>query len=351
MFKRILVPLDGSDLAEHAVPVAARLAQAIGGTVILLRVVSIPVPAGKYSSAVYDPLVIDDSLDVALDYLKRVARSDALSHCTVEVQSLGGATAPTILSAVSSFQAGLVVMCSHGHTNLTRWVLGSVAQKVARHCPVPALILHADTSATFPCRPDIGNPLTAIVSLDGSAFAESALQPAAQILAALATPGKAVLHLVEVISLPATYGHLRSQTPFEAEIKAREKQEAETYLASLKERLNKEMLVYGDLTITTSVVVDADIAGAILQAAEHGQEWQETQGSVAQFIAMSTHGRGGLSRWVMGSITERVLHAAPLSLLVVRPQAGEHGHEYATDGKGTMQEEVFIEDKIEMGRD
>jgi nucleotide-binding universal stress UspA family protein len=349
MFKRILVPLDGSTLAERAIPVAARLAHAAGGTVILLQVVAVPVETGKVPIIIYDQQAIDKHLDAALDYLARVAQSSMLADCAVEVQSLSGATAPSIISALPSLQADVIVMCSHGYTSLKRWMLGSVTQKVARHSPIPVMILREEKSSFFEQKPAAEHPMVALVSLDGSSLSETAIAPAAEILAALAAPDKAVLHLLEVVSLPPVYGHLRSQTPFDAEIKAREMQEAEAYLKSVKERLSQKFMAYLNLTITTSIVVDADIAEAIVQTANQGQSKEDHAIPAANFIAMATHGRGGLPRWIMGSVTERVLHAAPLPLLIVRPQAMETQHD--TKDAGMVREEIFVEEVFEMSLD
>lgn len=349
MFKRILVPLDGSDMAELAIPVAARLAHAAGGTVILVQVVAVPVETGKVPIVIYDQQAIDKHLDSALDYLERAAKSSTLADCAVEVQALAGATAPSIISVLPSLSADMIVMSSHGYTGFKRWTLGSVTQKVVRHSPIPVLVLHEGETSLVARQPDAGHPVTVLVPLDGSSLSETALKPAVEILAALAAPDRAVLHLLEVVSFPSTYGHLRSQTPFDAEIKSRAMQEAEAYLKSVKERLNQQFVAYPNLTITTSVVGDADIAEAIMQTARREQSGEEQTVPSADFIAMATHGRGGLPRWIMGSVTERVLHAAPLPLLVVRPHAKQSQH--AREGAEMVEEEDFVEEIVEMGLD
>src|SRR5690349_22849246 len=98
MFQRILVPLDGSPRAEQAIPVAARIARAFGGSVIVLSVVPPPVSSGKFSvSAVYPKAVLDEELAEATKYLHKIAQSDELGGITTEVQTLVGAVAPRIL--------------------------------------------------------------------------------------------------------------------------------------------------------------------------------------------------------------------------------------------------------------
>jgi len=95
---------------------------------------------------------------------------------------------------------------------------------------------------------------------------------------------------------------------------------AEAYLAAVKEQA-LETFQNLKLSITWSVALDADIAGAIIGTAEHGEQVEGAKDfSGSDLIAMSTHGRGGLERWVMGSVTERVLGATRLPMLIVRPQ-------------------------------
>src|SRR6266516_2251410 len=131
MFQRILVPLDGSTRAESAVPVAARLAQSSGGSVILLHVAVRLVSPGKPGvPEVYPVVGIDEMLAEANEHLKILARSDMLSGITTEVQTLVGAVAPTILAAAQALHADLIVLCSHGLTGVKRWTLGSVAHKL-----------------------------------------------------------------------------------------------------------------------------------------------------------------------------------------------------------------------------
>src|SRR5215467_14874438 len=141
MYKRILLPLDGSARAEQAVRVAARVARALGGSVILLRVATAPIDTGKYSSTWYVEETVDADLADASSYLEKIAGSDELAGINTEVKAFTGAVAPTILSAAQSFHANLIVMCSHGYTGFKRWALGSVADKITHHSSIPALVL------------------------------------------------------------------------------------------------------------------------------------------------------------------------------------------------------------------
>lgn len=314
MFKRILVPLDGSDLAERSLPVAARIAGATGGSVILFGVATTPVDFSPYvtPSHEYAEKVVQNDLRRVKEYLQEVAHSPALAGLKVETYEVFEAVAPAIMSAAQEHHADLVVMSSHGYTGMKRWAIGSVAQKVARHCPIPVLVLRADGSSL------IGeHPLRALVSLDGSPLAEAAVEAALQFVTALSGSAQGELHLLRVINVPSTSGKFRSQAyiDFDADIRAQEKQEAQTYLDAVANRLRQS--TQENVLITASIVVHADIATAIIHAAEQSDI---LDGKPYDLIAMATHGRGGISRWTLGSITERVLGATRLPLLIVRPQ-------------------------------
>ena len=322
MFKRILVPLDGSELAEHALPVAARLARASEGVLVLLRVAAIPIEnqPGKTPAQTYGEKAIEKGLDTALEYLESIAGSNELVNIDIEAEALVGALAPTILSCAQSLQADMIVMCSHGYTGLKRWSMGSVTQKVVRQSPVPVLVVREDSILPAETQSGAEHPLTALVTVDGSTLAEAALEPAAQVIAALAAPAPAQLHLVEVVSVLPSYGRLRSQAPFDAELREEERQKAEAYLKSVMDRLHETISGELNLTVTSSVLVETDVAETILTVAEQPEHVKGGNVPTCDLIAMATHGRGGLPRWLLGSVTERVMHTTKLPLLVVRPR-------------------------------
>jgi nucleotide-binding universal stress UspA family protein len=326
MFKRMLVPLDGSELAERAIPVAARIARASGGTIVFVRVVLPPVEFGTYSveqEHLIDlkPSAFERRLAEAESYLLNIAitHADVLADIATETDIVTGATAPEIISTARLEEIDLIVMCSHGETGLKRWVFGSVAQEAVRHSPVPMLVLNEHGSA-LPA-PDAAHPLRILVALDGSVQSETILEPAVQLIAALAAPAWGVFHLLHIVDLPPVYGKLRSQAHMSNSMQAEARQEAETYLKVLADRLNAETPADLELTITSSVAVSTDVAGTIIKTAEQA-EGPEHLGDY-DLIAMATHGREGLQRLVMGSVTEHVLGATKLPLLMVRPKEAD----------------------------
>jgi nucleotide-binding universal stress UspA family protein len=319
MFKRILVPLDGSDSAEQAIPLAARIARASGGTVILVQVVPIHIDfraEAKQPAEIYPENIIEEGKSLAFNYLDNVSRIAELVGVETETRVEHGNVAPSILAAVEPLEVDLIVMCSHGYSGFKRWALGSIAHKIIAHSPVPVLVLR-DGGPTLTTK-----AVSALVALDGSPLAESVLDPVVQLATALAPSMHITLHLVRVIDLPATYSHSRfAANAFVDQLREDAKHEAQAYLAAVAQRLIDREDTLPDLIVTTSIAVNPDVAEALLQMTE--QELHA--GGRFDLVAMATHGRGGLQRWVMGSVTEHVLHHSKLPLLIVRPLKKQQG--------------------------
>ncbi len=344
MYKQILVPLDGSARAERALPVAAHIARAVGGALVLVQVVTISLTYSAYlSSSSYAAGVIDTELDDTESYLNTLANSEPLAGIETDIKALFGSPAPTIISAADSYDVDLIVMTSQGKTGIQRWALGSVAQKIARHSPMPVLVLHE--SGPLPVGPHRdGRPLRALVPLDGSVLARTALEPAAQLVAALSAPAQGALHLMRVVKPPTPEElHLAGDQESIERLKKNTLHRAKTYLNSIAGQLCEGPLATLNLSITWSVAVDNDVAHAIIRMAENGED-AKGAGIFGRcdLIAMATHGRGGLQHWVLGSVTERVLGATKFPMLIVRPDEVEFKH----PSNGGETSEALIQTKL-----
>ncbi len=322
---KILVPLDGSPRAERAIPVAARIAHACGGSVVLLRVVSLPV---EYIPNIYGScsmIVVHDLQDAELEqakhYLAGVARSEHLVGIRTDMEAISGAAAPTILDVAHEQHIDLIVMCSHGHSGLKRWMLGSVAQQVARHSPAPVLVLRDGGSLPTSSFPDPRRPLRALmglVALDGSELAETALVPAAHLVAALAAPAQGIVQLTQVVPFPASEHEEGTLGRSDLYAKEQALYEAESYLSVVADHLRSGNGMDQHFCVICSVAEGKDVAKALIRIAECGEAAESTGllGS-CDLLVMATHGRSGLQRSMMGSVTERVLGATKLPLLIV----------------------------------
>jgi nucleotide-binding universal stress UspA family protein len=320
MLKKILVPLDESLRAERALPVAARIARASKGSVLLAEVISPPIDYGSGLAPV--PLIngemIEEELKEAEHYLKAVAASPVLVGVETKTQAMYGLPTQALLALAQEQGIDLIVLCSHGRTGLTRWVLGSVAEKLTHESNIPVLVLRESDPELVPAQPETCGRLTRVfVSLDGSELAEAVLQPATELALALSAPAPAALHLMQVVKV---FPQSEAQGSL-SELNRKAVEEAGAYLAEVKARLQQQ---YSSsfLAITTSVGLDNDIAGALIRTAEAREEGTDAaEAKGCDLIAMSTHGRGGLERWMVGSITERVLHTTHLPMLIVRPRS------------------------------
>jgi nucleotide-binding universal stress UspA family protein len=329
MFQRILVPLDGSTHAERALPMAAQLGRASGGSIILLQVVVSPSESWVYRSQ--SMALTRQSLEAqraaeGLAYLASVSQLQRLAGVAIETLVCSGAgVAATILDVAHSHDVDLIVMCSRGYTGFKRWALGSVAQQVARKTPVPVLVLDADGGKPLDLQPGESHPVRVLVPLDGSSLAEEALVPAVYLSTALSAPLQGALHLMQVIRLPTDNEYGQRDNIARARRKALS--EAHVYLRTVKQRLRHGDLAHLNPQISSSVAVNRDVAKLLMSIAEHDESLEDVEGfnKRCDVIALATHGRSGLERWVRGSVTERLLGATKLPLLIVRPASIRDG--------------------------
>ena len=312
MFQRILVPLDGSARAERALPVAANLANARNATLVLLRVVPDLLDVGGYMipAVATDTGATEREEFEARDYLSAIAKTHPLHGVRVEQVVGFGVPAQVILDTIKSSGIDAIIIGSHGRTGLSRWVMGSIAQAVVRHSSAPVLLLRQQG----PSLDDVdghGRPFRILVPLDGSELAEAALGPAQIMGEAFAPSGVYELHVARVIPF------LNTASPDALRDTARAEATAE--LNRVAQRLNA--LTNGKAKVTTSVITEIDVADALARMTRSGEL---VTGSLisdgCDLIAMATHGRTGLARLAIGSVTERVLSATVAPALIIRPE-------------------------------
>ncbi len=298
MYRTILVPLDGSVFAEEALPWAAMIASRSGAGVELAMVHEPP------SAAVS----VDPPREV-LEQLDRVARESAESYLAearerlaVELRGLPtrlleGQAAEAIADHARPGVVDLVVMTTHGRGPVSRFWLGSVADRLVRRIGVPLLLVRPGRTAAPP-----GARGAILVPLDGSEFSESALPNAV----ALAKVLDATLELLHVVAAPLPTGQPPLPYPagWDPQEAKRRQDRAQAYLSRLAQRLQKD-----GLEASTRVVQGLDIPGAILAEAERE----------ILAIAIATHGERGVRRLVLGSVTDKVVRGASVPVLVTPP--------------------------------
>ena len=283
--KEILVPLDGSREAESVLPYLRDLAPRFDSHVQVLGV-----GIGRKTRRVNRLLE---------DYINRV--TDGLRSDNIEAEAVirYGTAADKILDFTIKKEIDLVIMATHGRSGITRWWMGSVAEKVISEATAPVLLVRSKRPSKTGTAGKLHFLHKILAPLDGSDIGESAL-PYTE---TLAIKSRASVDLLQIISPPGTVeASLLGGPDWRKFIKAMH-DGGENYLKSIAKRLSDNGIK------TTYEVATGDPADKIVEYAEDKQ---------ASLIAMSTHGRTGLARWVLGSVADKVLHSARIPVLLVR---------------------------------
>ena len=300
-YRRILVPLDGSALGERALSFACRLVEQHGAELVLVRVVEPHAPSlgptAPHSAGRRDAVTDQHSaVGAAQLYLEELASRLSVRR-PIDTAVYYGDPVEGLLEEIGLRRTDLVVMATHGRTGL-RVVLGSVADAVARRSPVPVLLIPPEC-ARFWGGPeeDSGRPLTILAPLDGSPLAEAAL-PALEQLVRGAGARVTLYGVVQLVpTLYSVNGQAGQMQDAGDEIDA-----LETYLARQAARLSR----------VADVCTQVEFGPPARRIAEHARAFD------VDLVVMATHGRGGLSRLLMGSVASSVLHQLEVPLLLVR---------------------------------
>jgi len=289
MYKNILLPLDGSALAEQILPYARVFAEAYEIPMTLLWV-NDPEAMLGYG----DP-------KQGAEYLRKASASYLAPSVTVDYVVERGKPAEIIVELAKSQPACLIAMATHGLSGIQRWLLGSVANKVVHGAANPMLLIRPGEDQ------DPATPVqlkTAFVPLDGSGLAEQILPH----VKALVRKMRLEVQLVRVYAVPGD-AYLISEGVYIAPLADRHgeiQREAETYLQGKYEEFRAEGLEH---VITTTI--QGDPAGVIVDLARK---------TANNLVAMSTHGRSGVGRWLMGSVAEKVIQHCKDPVLMIRPE-------------------------------
>jgi nucleotide-binding universal stress UspA family protein len=289
MYKKILVPLDGSKLAEQILPYARVLAEAYKIPIMVLRV------NDPEAITAYGPRVKGG------EYLKKVSAKFLPACVTVDHVVEMGKAAEVIVDLANAEPGCLIAMATHGLSGVQRWLLGSVANKVVHGATNPMLLIRPgeDQDPALPIQLK-----TVFVPLDGSGLAEQILPHVKE----LAKKLRLDVQLVRIYTLPGD-AYLVGDGIYISPLTDRGagiQKEAETYLEGKCEQLRAEGL---ESVVTTAI--EGDPAGEIIDLA------RKTSNNL---VAMSTHGRSGVGRWLLGSVTEKVIQHCKDPVLMIRPR-------------------------------
>jgi nucleotide-binding universal stress UspA family protein len=304
MYQRMLLPLDGSELAEVALSYAKGIAGRMGLEVILLHVAG----KGEAESLPLHRAYIEQVSQRLREELTKVQGKTGDRPVEVKGQVVTGYAAEEILHWAGENEVDLILMATHGRSGVRRWVLGSVADKVLRSAALPVLLIRAgmpkDTAYDKWSSPKM------LVPLDGSELAELVL-PHVEVLASSKDGAEAEVILVGIceplVMPPVTTPETSVNWGTAADdYMVKSKKSTEGYLSKVQRGLT-------DAGLKVSLeVLEGDPATEIIDYASKRQ---------VNLIVMATHGRSGISRWAYGSVAQKVLHGSSSPILMVRSPA------------------------------
>ena len=279
MIDQILIPLDGSAMAEAAIPYAEVL------------------PSQRVRLLQVEPDARDSGREVeAIAYLERVGEPLRRQGRAVETVFAVGDPADRIIAAAGD--ADLIVMTTRGRGAGRRALFGSVADRVARHAQAPTLLIRGSEMPAAPPR-----VVRVIVPLDGSSLAERALPVAIMVARDLGVP----IHLLRVVELDTVRAAVEAGIPAarayrEAQEEARRQAEADLD-AHVQQLRNQDVMAAAEVRTGSPA---AELLDAI---------------NADDLVVMTTHGRGGVRRWFLGSVADKLVREAAAPVLLVRAGA------------------------------
>jgi nucleotide-binding universal stress UspA family protein/YHS domain-containing protein len=271
---KVLVPYDGAELSEQAAIMAMDLLAQHRLDLLLLYVSS------DHQHETHERRIVEAAASRLNQSLATVTPLLAFGHPEEE-----------IVRCADRYGADLIAMATHGRSLLSRIVVGSVTDQVIRTSPVPVLVLHPPTMGLDGLVPTTGRKLRVLAPLDGSEFADAAVEMAVSLL----RPEQVEVTLMVAVATP------QAEAPT-----------AWTVLDAMAARLQARGVA------TSKALVEGEAGTEITQIArEDGYD----------LIAMSTHGTSKLARALVGSVTDRVIRSSEVPVLVVQPYSMETPHD------------------------
>lgn len=285
---RIILPLDGSPLAERALASATQILQQADPPNELILVRTIPIPLlieGGMGMPTAPQLYMDEAVQASHDYLRAIADRLTSENLTITCRAFSGDPATAICDEALQRKADLIMLTSHGRTGIQRAMLGSVAEAVARQAQVPTLIVRAAGDIL----PDSGRfaPFMILVALDGSTLAETVIPPAMTLAKTL----HGAILLVRVLPIEEEGDRVLAKSSFD-------------YLLAQHDKIEK-----------AGITAHRELAWG--DPAEQIAQIAQTRHT--DLVALATHGRQGLDRLLHGSVTTKVLRLTELPVLVLHP--------------------------------
>jgi nucleotide-binding universal stress UspA family protein len=300
MFETVLVPLDGSPLSRAILDPAIFLAKKLGSRVTLLHVLEPTVEITNGDIEAEASRQREEARPVAEEYLGRLANNLRQEGVAAETVILTGKAHEAVVSYAAERGFGLLAMATRGRSGIARALLGSVATRVLHASPCPILLVRPRRQRGFWTAPRRIKQL--LVPSDGSDLAEAALPYTEELATRLALPVMLIQVIptsVEVSMGPSTAFMWNAGTDFERRLDVL----TTGYLAGIGHKMAKK-----------GITANWDALRG--KAADAIVDWAKRDGAL---VVMTTHGRSGLGRWVIGSVTDAVVRETKAPVLIVPP--------------------------------
>ena len=292
MYESVLIPLDGSSAAEISLPYAEEIAAKFNSEIILL---SVSAPTADDKDRLYHSYLDG----IAENVQGRLEARMGKEKVRVKTEVVFGKSASEILRYADEGNVSLIAMASRGLSGHGPWLLGHVAGKVLRAAEIPVLLVRPSADKAVSKEGALVKKI--LLPLDGSKVGEAAI-PCVESLALTLNAEIVLLQIIKLSALVASEGAAMSS----AMIREEEEFKRASAVAYLKD-IEKNLLAKG---LKTAIAVGSG------SPADQIIDFAETNS--IDLIAMSTHGRSGIGRWVFGSVTDKVLHSGDTSVLTVR---------------------------------
>ena len=292
MYNKILVPLDGSELAEVTLWYAARLAGRLRASLTLVYVTQ---PDELTSPHMYECYLKDTIVKVKA-HADEISAETKDGDVTVDYRILKGDPAEEIIDYADKSKIDLIILSTQGKSGIKRWAMGNVANKVIGATRKQVLLIRAKGAQSDVYK---GKLTKVLVPVDGSSESETIL--------------RFITYLASSLNLNLTLFHMWARSigsyPTIEMIEAAEKtsKQEKAYIEKLGAKLTRQGL---RVNTVYSELFQGEEAAEIIKLAEQGK---------FSMVAMATHGRSGVGRWIFGSNANKVLNEGNTPLLLVRP--------------------------------
>jgi nucleotide-binding universal stress UspA family protein len=308
VYKKMLVPLDGSERAEVVFPYAKELAGRLSIDIVLFLVSRPSAQAIMPMQKAY----VEQAVERVKNQVVEIQEGPKPLSELVDVQSqlIEGYPPDEILRYADENEIDLILMATHGQSGRKRWKIGGVASKIMSASGIPVILVRAEmpegvTEPEWPIK-------TVLVPLDGSELAESVLPHVKALGKQLGCQPVDVvlLRVCEPPTIPSYYGPELSGVPLDwgkyvEQEMVRDKERAGEYLAELEKKFKDK---------------GVSVRSEVIQGKPDDEIVEYANKNNFSLIVMATHGRSGLSRLVYGSVAANLLHGVTSPILMVKPQ-------------------------------